>query len=84
MRLVNEPVELIEYVNQLQSAHLIAQQDAQRQHTRSHACSFARSVALSACVCHLELMETNNLVLVTITGKLREEDPNALEQFFAS
>lgn len=74
----------IKYVMYLQNAHLIAQQDAQRQHSRSRACSFARSVAPSACVCLLELMETNNFVLVTITGKPREEDPNALEELFSN
>ncbi|KAF8395645.1 hypothetical protein HHK36_019595 [Tetracentron sinense] len=61
----------------LKNAHLVAPQDAQRQHTRSHACSSAKSVAPSACACLPAHMETSSSALATITGRPRGEDPNA-------
>ncbi|KAH1130436.1 hypothetical protein J1N35_001814 [Gossypium stocksii] len=55
-----------------------AHRDAQLQHTRNHACSSAKSVVPSACVCLQALTATNNLALATIIGRPREEAPNAL------
>ncbi|KAL9411613.1 hypothetical protein AB3S75_045252 [Citrus x aurantiifolia] len=63
----------------LKSADHDARQDAQRHNTGSHACSSVKSAVPSACVCLLDFMETSNPALATITGKLREEDRNALE-----
>jgi hypothetical protein len=66
----------------LQSVLHVAPKDAQNQRSRSHACSSAKSVVLNACVFHRELMGTRNSALATINGRPREEDPNALEDFF--
>ncbi|KAF8403587.1 hypothetical protein HHK36_011691 [Tetracentron sinense] len=60
------------------TVHRAAPLDAQRQLTRSHACSSAKSVAPSACVCLRAHTETSSLALATITGRPRGEDPNAL------
>lgn len=56
-----------------------AQRDVQRQHSRSHACSFVKSAVPNACVCLMGLMATSKLVLATMNGRLKEEAPNALE-----
>lgn len=66
-------------VSWAQSAEGGARVGAQRRRTRSHACSSARSVVLNACVCLREPMETSRFAPATITGRPREEDPNALE-----
>nr|GMD61647.1 hypothetical protein CDL12_20539 [Ipomoea batatas] len=55
-----------------QSAQMHAHIDAQRQHTRSHACSSAKSVASSADACLQEPMAINKSALVTIIGRPRE------------
>ncbi|KAF1877828.1 hypothetical protein Lal_00038137 [Lupinus albus] len=57
----------------------VAQRDAQTHSTRSHVCSFAKSVVPNACVCLLELMATSKSVHATITGRLKREVPNAPE-----
>ncbi|GAV69370.1 hypothetical protein CFOL_v3_12871 [Cephalotus follicularis] len=56
-----------------------ALEDVQIHNTRSHACSFAKSAVPSACVCLQELMATSKFALATMTGRPREEDPNALD-----
>jgi hypothetical protein len=63
----------------MQSAVHVAPKDAQKQRSRSHACSSAKSAVQSACVCLRELTGTRNPVLATTIGRPREEDPNALE-----
>src|SRR5574337_1173438 len=63
----------------LKNVEVDAKRDAQRQHSRSHACSFVKSAVPNACVCLMELMATSNLVLVTMNGRLKEEAQNALE-----
>ena len=60
----------------MQSAHQGAQQGAQPQHTKSPACSSAKSVVQSVCVSLLVLTATSKFALATITGRPREEDPN--------
>ncbi|KAL8133383.1 hypothetical protein AgCh_008738 [Apium graveolens] len=55
-----------------------ALRDAQTQHTKSHACSSAKSVAQSACACHQEHMETRKSALAMIIGRQRGEVLNAL------
>ena len=60
----------------------VAPKVAQKQHSKSHACSSAKSAVLNAYVFLQELMGTRNSALATITGRPREEDPNALEHFF--
>ncbi|KAF7121314.1 hypothetical protein RHSIM_Rhsim13G0216800 [Rhododendron simsii] len=72
-------MELPKAASDLKSAEGSARVGAQRRRTRSHACSSARSVVLNACVCLREPMETSRFALATITGRPREEDPNALE-----
>lgn len=62
-----------------QNVHQGAPPGAQPQHTRSHACSSAKSAVQSACVCLPARMGTNSLALATTTGRPREEGPNALE-----
>ncbi|KAL3620346.1 hypothetical protein CASFOL_035258 [Castilleja foliolosa] len=59
-----------------QDAHI----GAQRQHSRSHACSTAKNVVQCVCVCHLAHMGTSKFALATTTGKPREVDQNALEK----
>ncbi|THU48911.1 hypothetical protein C4D60_Mb06t03970 [Musa balbisiana] len=61
------------------NAHLNAQGGAQRHNTTSHACSSARSVALSASVYPQVSMATKESVLATTTGKRREGAQNALD-----
>ena len=65
----------------MQNVGLDAQGDVQRQHSRSHACSFVKSAVPNACVFLMGLMATNKLVLATINGRLREEAPNVLNYF---
>ncbi|PIN06896.1 hypothetical protein CDL12_20539 [Handroanthus impetiginosus] len=60
-----------------QSVQVHAHIDAQKQLTRSHACSFARNVASSVGACPLALTATNKFVLATITGKPKGVDQNA-------
>ncbi|KAJ0042671.1 hypothetical protein Pint_18580 [Pistacia integerrima] len=63
--------------------HQIATQsvsiDAQQHHTRSHACSSAKSAATNAFACLLVFTATSKFALATTTGRPRKEDPNALE-----
>ncbi|KAF3454276.1 hypothetical protein FNV43_RR04723 [Rhamnella rubrinervis] len=60
----------------LKTAHQGAEQGAQPQHTKSPACSSAKSVVQSVCVSLLVLMATSKFALATITGRPRVEDPN--------
>ncbi|CAI9099741.1 OLC1v1036603C1 [Oldenlandia corymbosa var. corymbosa] len=53
--------------------------DAQKQHSRSHACSSVRNVVQLAFVFLQALMATSNLALVTITGRPNEAVLNALD-----
>ena len=62
-----------------QNAHQNARGDVARHNTTSHACSSARNAATSAFVFLLASMATKLCALATITGRPREEDPNAPE-----
>ncbi|KAI3704382.1 hypothetical protein L1987_74600 [Smallanthus sonchifolius] len=53
--------------------------DALQLHTRSHACSSARSVVPNACACRRVFMGTNRSVPATTTGRLRKANPSVLE-----
>jgi len=61
----------------LQNVAHAAQVDVQIRNTRNRVCFSARSAVPSACVCLLELMATSRFALATITGRPKEEDPNA-------
>lgn len=63
----------------MQIAGLGARVDARQHHIRSRACSSAKSVVPSACACPPARTETSKCALATITGRPREEDPNALK-----
>ncbi|KAG6427956.1 hypothetical protein SASPL_112204 [Salvia splendens] len=56
-----------------------ARRDARKQRSRSRVCFSVKNVVQHACVCLRGLMETSSCAIVTITGRLREEDPNALD-----
>ncbi|KAL3530182.1 hypothetical protein ACH5RR_009504, partial [Cinchona calisaya] len=64
-----------------QSVLVHAHIDAQKQLTRSLACSFVRNVASNVNVCLPGHTEINKSAPVTITGRLKEEAPNVLEIF---
>lgn len=66
----------------MQNVVHVAHKDAQKQRSRSHACSSVKSAVPSACVSLQELMGTRNSALATTIGRPREEDPNALDPFF--
>lgn len=69
------------HLSNLQSVDQDAATGAQKQHTRSHACSSARNAVQSVCVCQLAPMATSKPALATITGRPRGVDLNALEYF---
>ncbi|KAF7146350.1 hypothetical protein RHSIM_Rhsim04G0108900 [Rhododendron simsii] len=56
-----------------------ARRDARKRRTRSRACSSAKNAAPCACAYPQEPTATSSFALATITGRPREEDPNALE-----
>ncbi|KAI3760697.1 hypothetical protein L1987_51095 [Smallanthus sonchifolius] len=64
------------------SVHQDAQIGARKPPSRSHACSFARSVVPHACVYLLGHTVTNNIVRATTHGRQREEAQNALDSSF--
>ncbi|KAH9310144.1 hypothetical protein KI387_038055, partial [Taxus chinensis] len=66
---------LVAYPNALQSVHPGAQQPP----TKSHVCFTVTNAVQSACVFHLEHMETSSSAPATTTGRPKEEAPNALE-----
>ncbi|KAL3647644.1 hypothetical protein CASFOL_008612 [Castilleja foliolosa] len=55
--------------------------DAQTQNIRTIVCCSATSVVTSACACHLAPMDKKNVARVTITGRPKKADQNALENF---
>ncbi|KAK9154749.1 hypothetical protein Sjap_002229 [Stephania japonica] len=61
---------------------LVALTGAQRPLLKSHACSSARSVVPSVCVCLQGPMGTNKCALATTAGRPREGDPNVHELQF--
>ena len=63
----------------MQSVRGHAISGARKHNTRNHACFSARNVASNASVFLQGLMLTKKFVLATITGRPREEDPNALK-----
>lgn len=65
----------------MQNVHLDALVDAQKLHSRSHACFSVKNAVQSVCACLLGHMATSKFALATITGKPRAVDQNALENF---
>ena len=55
---------------------------ARRHHTRSRACSSARSVVQHASAFLLAPMATNKSALATTIGRPKKEAPNALDQTY--
>lgn len=65
-----------------QNANQDALTAALQHHTRSHACSSAKSAVLHAYAFLLELMATSKHALVIIAGRPKKEGQNALEFLF--
>ncbi|ANM64788.1 GAST1 protein homolog 5 [Arabidopsis thaliana] len=73
---------LLSVSNLVQSATQSVASVVQQHHTRSHACSFASSVAKNVFVFLLALSATNKLVHVTTTGRLKKAVQNVLKTSF--